>query len=269
MSVIMMLQSEHTNLRKLLDILGQQRTLLKDGEACQRDLARAIVEYWRDFPEKCHHPKEDLVLRALVRKGVRSAERLQAHMQAEHDTMTALTDSLARALDDHPEAATQTSLETALEQFVEHNRRHMALEEELLFKIAPQILDDEDMDLIEFDLLDRPDPVFDAAAEARYHIVLDAILSMHDDLQNESHDKQARDHLYYGDTAWLGALSGVEKFNELVGTGAFGRHVRLVAKPGSGYVIERDGTSVAAIPECPEQQAAWCAYCYLVGAERG
>jgi len=45
---------------------------------------------------------------------------------------------------------------------------------------------------------------------------------------------------------------------------------RLVSREGGGYALENvNGDTLSVIPTCDERMAAWCAWYYLLGMERG
>jgi hemerythrin-like domain-containing protein len=64
MSLLTMLQTEHRNLARLLDVAEGELLKIENGGDCDRELLRAVAEYRREYPEQCHHPKEDLLLGA-------------------------------------------------------------------------------------------------------------------------------------------------------------------------------------------------------------
>jgi hypothetical protein len=45
---------------------------------------------------------------------------------------------------------------------------------------------------------------------------------------------------------------------------------RLVSREGGGYVLKNvNGDTLSVIPTCDERMAAWCAWYFLMGLERG
>ena len=54
------LQSEHTDFAKLLDLLEAQIGLFHRGEQPDYNLMLDIFYYMTHYPDRFHHPKEDL-----------------------------------------------------------------------------------------------------------------------------------------------------------------------------------------------------------------
>ena len=59
------LRQEHASMARLLDVLERQIAVFRDGEDTDYDIIEAIAGYCLTYPDLCHHPKEDLVYRAL------------------------------------------------------------------------------------------------------------------------------------------------------------------------------------------------------------
>jgi hemerythrin-like domain-containing protein len=266
MSLLAMLQAEHGNLARLLDVAEGELVKIEHGLDCDRALLRAVAEYWREYPEQCHHPKEDLVVAKLRQRGVLGAE-MQDGVSGEHEELRLLNESLARALDGG-DGSQSGELEATLRRFVDRNRDHMRHEERSFFPAMHQHLAEADWEDLEFDLFDRDDPVFKEAAESRYRILLDAILAMEQKHAAEARQGLAWGQLQSGATAGLVDLTTAVQFNNLVAAGQLPGDVHLRPEPGKGYVLERGGTPIVTIPTTDEQCAAWCACYFLLGADR-
>ncbi len=64
-NIIDSLHEDHANLAKLLDALERQPALFDDGETPDYDIVQGVVDYCLNYPDRYHHPKEDLVLERL------------------------------------------------------------------------------------------------------------------------------------------------------------------------------------------------------------
>ena len=63
---ILVLQLDHRNLSKVLDLIQQQVTYMIKNDPVNYRLLASAFEYLSDYPEQCHHPKEDVVYRKLL-----------------------------------------------------------------------------------------------------------------------------------------------------------------------------------------------------------
>jgi hemerythrin-like domain-containing protein len=266
MSLLAMLQAEHGNLTRLLDVAEGELVKIENGRDCDRELLRAVAEYWREYPEQCHHPKEDLVLAKLRQRGVLGPE-LPEGVAREHEELRRLNELLARALGGGEERE-RGELKAVLRRFVDCNRNHMQHEERSFFPAMRQHLAEEDWEDLEFDLFDRADPVFHQAAENNYRVLLGAILAMEEQRAAGSDPAQAGEEVQSGATDRLAEITTVARFNDLVAAGHLPADVHLRPEPGKGYVLERGGKPITVIPTADEQCAAWCACFFLLGAER-
>ena len=76
-SQIRTLHKEHSNFAKLLDLLEARLSSNQPGEDTDYALMLDVMEYMTHFPDRFHHPREDLAFRRLQRRRpqMRSAVR--------------------------------------------------------------------------------------------------------------------------------------------------------------------------------------------------
>ena len=71
--VIEILRQEHRNIEKLLRVLERELSLFDRGERPDYEVIHAVIDYFTDYPDSCHHPKEDMIFERL--KCVTPAQR--------------------------------------------------------------------------------------------------------------------------------------------------------------------------------------------------
>jgi hemerythrin-like domain-containing protein len=267
MSVLMLLEAEHERLEKLLQVIEREAVALERQQECDRPLLALAIEYWRTYPDQCHHPKEDLVLTQMLRRGVPGSDELHRRFTAGHEALGALSASVADALEPSNSPASTSEIAALLRRFVDENRQHMALEEVQVFAVAHRCLAEDDWEDIDFELLDRNDPVFNRPLEQRYHVLLDEILALDSTREAQLRRSRMREFLARGNPEGLEDISSIQDFNDAAGNALFGREYRLVATPAGGLALQRNASTVLQIPRCGEKQAAWCACFYLLGVE--
>ncbi len=59
------LTRDHGNMARLLDLLERRIAEYGDGRPFDAEAFRGIMDYLLNYPDLCHHPKEDLVYRRL------------------------------------------------------------------------------------------------------------------------------------------------------------------------------------------------------------
>jgi len=253
---LLLLRVEHRNLSKLLGLIEDQVAAADTGAPMDRDLLSLAWEYFSDYPDLCHHPKEDLVYELLSRRDPGSCAGL-GNLTAEHLRLHELTEAFGEAvrrLREEPQASEPRAREV-IREFTERYRQHMNGEEERFFRLAEEQLSRDDWATLDFAMFDRDDPLFHPAAEERFSALRQRIeaLSVQGKARGSVLDAGNR----------LRELSGVDNFNELMKSA--GVPFRLGHLAEGGYGVERDRELLLYIPECSAERAAWCAYCYLCG----
>lgn len=262
LDVVSILQLEHRNLARVLDLLHHQAENAHAGTAVNARLLELAVEYLAGFPDECHHPKEDLLYRKLVSRSPDLATSLR-NLVGEHAELATLTGELRQAVAKprHDPQALEAGLASQLSAFVDHYRHHMRMEEAHFFPLAQKRLSRDDIAEIDFALYDRPDPVFNQVAEQRFAELIDAIARQENLERAEAGQRE--------EAALLATFKNIASFNEAAER--WGEPIGLIGKAEGGYDLVRNGRKLAHIPACSEPRAAWCAYFFwkaLAGSVR-
>jgi hemerythrin-like domain-containing protein len=172
------LRGEHRNIAKLLDVLEHEMELAAGASNPDWDILNGIANYFCDYPDRCHHPKEDAVFRQLQERFPQEARsigdllkehqevRLRAQRFRGHIQSIFLEDVLPR----------EKLIESA-RAFIHAERRHMLKEEEIFFPAAERLLKDEDWTRIEMQLRNERDPLFEECVEHEYESLRDQLLA--------------------------------------------------------------------------------------------
>lgn len=171
------LRAEHAAMARLLDALERQVTLFREGGSPDYDIVQGVIEYFCDFPDLYHHPKEDLLARWLLDQEVEGADALRG-LAAQHEELGGLTRRFAKVVQrvlDEAELPRQVFLRTARE-FLESQRLHMQMEEKHFLPLAEAHLAGQNLELFEQAVFRRQDPLFGAESAERYARLRDDIL---------------------------------------------------------------------------------------------
>jgi hemerythrin-like domain-containing protein len=204
---LFLLRLEHGNLSKLLGLIEHQVAAADAGRPMDAELLSLACEYLCDYPDRCHHPKEDLVYRRLSERAPDSRAGLH-DLVAQHRRLHELTEAFAEAVRrvrEEPQAAEPGPRE-AMREFTQRYRQHMQEEDERFFPLAEQRLSKDDWDALDFAMFDRDDPLFDHAAEERFWALRERI----DTLAEQGGARASVLDAANG----LRGLSGIESFNE-------------------------------------------------------
>jgi hemerythrin-like domain-containing protein len=175
--IIDILLEEHRNIEKLLLVLEQELEVFDHSESPDYEILRAVIEYFQDYPENHHHPKEDIVFEKLKLRDPAAVTRV-GDVEAEHQVETKRLQRFAQAVDDilagreYP----RQNFHNVVREFIEHQRQHMHKEERQLFPAAVKALQRDDWTEIEVRMNDRKDPLFDGSVEKKFDALRQTIL---------------------------------------------------------------------------------------------
>ena len=184
-SIIETLREEHRNIEELLRVLEQELSVFDRNERPDYQIIQAIISYFQDFPDCCHHPKEDMIFEKLKARDPAAAESvgdLEAEHQNESKRLRRVADMIRSILTDH-EVARQT-FDEVMRDFIGHERKHMAMEERFLFSTAVDALRPEDWTRIDARWSDWKDSLFSVAFQERCQSLRERILQWQRDNQD-------------------------------------------------------------------------------------
>jgi hemerythrin-like domain-containing protein len=184
--IIERLRREHRNIERLLAVLELELEVFDRGDRPDYEVIRAIISYFEVYPEVYHHPQEDLVFAKLRTRDPAAAAKV-GDLAREHRKGAERLRSVARAVDivlADNEVLRQT-VDTIVRDFIEHERRHMMMEDRDFFPAALKALEPQDWTEIASALTSHKDPLFSDAAEARFDGLRAHILRLEQEAEAE------------------------------------------------------------------------------------
>jgi len=175
--IINLLLEEHQNIEKLLRVVEHELEIFDSSGRPDYEILQTIIQYFQDYPESCHHPKEEMIFGKLKARDP-AAAKLFGDVEAEHELEARRLRSFARAVDSilADQEFLRESFHLAVHDFVEHQRQHLRKEEQLLFPAAIKALRPQDWREIDARLDDRKDPLFNSVVEEKFHNLQSTIL---------------------------------------------------------------------------------------------
>ncbi len=170
------LREDHRNMSIMLDLLSSQIEHIRAGERPDYELIHDIMRYMTVYSDAVHHPKEDVLYASMKVERPELAAGLE-RVEPEHQEIGELGETLRNDVEAIASGAavTRERLIEDTTEYVTTLRKHMAWEEEDLFRRAKEIVDSEAELFIDISNFDRLDPVFGPEREHSFENLLQNI----------------------------------------------------------------------------------------------
>lgn len=171
-------KAEHQNFLHLLDLLDAEIGTFHKGERPNYDLMLDIVYYLIHYPDRFHHPKEDVAMERLL-KHKPGGRTLASELGLEHKVIAESGNVLFEQLQGVVGGAMmpRAAVEGPAATYAAYYRRHMAREEADLFPRIEQVLKPSDWVAVEKAVPAESDPLFGPRTGERYAVLHRQIMS--------------------------------------------------------------------------------------------
>lgn len=170
--------TEHRTIAAMMDAMEAEIIELEAKGAFDIDLVRLILSYMAEYPDRFHHPKEELLFAAAAAKRPAFAD-LAATIHEEHEDLPGTTAALQVTLDVIVigQSMPLDDVLGALKSYVMRQRAHMAAEKDHLFPALLEILGADDWTVAEAQAAAIEDPLAGGADPGPYRRLQDLILA--------------------------------------------------------------------------------------------
>src|SRR5215471_8205624 len=177
--IIEILRQEHRNIEKLLSVMEQELNVFNRGERPDYEVFGAIIEFFKKYPDSCHHPKEDIIYETFKARDPARAASI-ADLQAEHRQGALRLRRVAQAIDSvlNDQELLRESVDRIVRDFIDNERKHIALEDKIIFPAIVDTLQPGDWAEIALTLADRYGPPSEADFEEQFSILRRNILEL-------------------------------------------------------------------------------------------
>lgn len=162
-------RAEHSNFAHLLDLLEKNLAAFHTDAAPDYELLLDIVTYLQHFPDRYHHPREEVAFTHLERRDAALVPLLE-RLRKEHRLIALAGEKLRVMLVAASEDAfvSRTGMESAAREYLAAYRDHITSEELNVMPHAGALLTDEDWADVAHAVPAEIDPLFGAEADAAY-----------------------------------------------------------------------------------------------------
>lgn len=162
-------KAEHAEFIRLLGILKSQIGLFHEQAEANYELMLDIVYYLTQFPDRFHHPREDIAFAKLVERDASARLRVR-ELTGEHKVIASSGKRLVEQLNGILAGAIleREAVEVDAATYIVYYRQHMAREEADLFPRLEDIFGSEDWKAVEDAISPEADPLFGSKVGLRY-----------------------------------------------------------------------------------------------------
>lgn len=184
--IIELLSREHRNIERLLTVLEHELDVFDRAGRPDYEVIRAIIAYFEVYTELYHHPQEDLVFAKLKLRDPATAARI-GDLAREHrkgtDRLRRVADTVGYVL--AGSEILREDVDGIVRDFLEHERRHLMMEDRDFFPAATNALQPQDWAEIASTLSRHEDPLFSDVTEARFDVLRAHILQLEKEAEAE------------------------------------------------------------------------------------
>ncbi len=176
-TILERLVEDHHNIELLIRVIEDEIKTFEAGERPDYEMVRLVLNYLLTYPDLGHHPMEDAMVQQLQKRTTENDVPGATDLEIEHRRLASTIRRFLAAINNIL-ADTMLPREwfsSIAHDFIHFQRKHMQMEEVIIFPAAKRTLKDEDWAKINASI-DKPedpifgpnpDPVFD---ELRTHI---------------------------------------------------------------------------------------------------
>ena len=186
---IEVLRQEHRNIEKLLGVLERELTVFGRGGHPDYEVILAVIDYFKDYPDRCHHPKEDIIVEKFKARDPVAAATI-GDLEAEHREGAKRLRRAAQAVESvlSDQDILRQTVDDIIRDFIKHERQHMVMEERVVFPAVLNALRSEDWVDIALQLADRYGPLSEPDFEEKFSTLRRNIIEMEEQAEAERPD---------------------------------------------------------------------------------
>jgi hemerythrin-like domain-containing protein len=167
--IIEILRQEHRSIEKLLQVMEEELSVFDRGERPDYEVFSAVIEFFERYPDSCHHPKEDIIYKKFRTRAPDRAAIIP-DLEAEHRDGAARLRRVAQAIDAvlNDQELVRDDVDRIVRDFIDNERKHIALEDQVVFPAILDALQPADWAEIAMTLADRYGPPSEADFEEQF-----------------------------------------------------------------------------------------------------
>jgi hemerythrin-like domain-containing protein len=164
------LRNEHEGIKVALAVLDHFATQIEAGKEVNLDDVGQLLDFLQTFADKCHHGKEENYLfKELINKGIPNESGPVGVMLQEHTQGRDYIAQMSRSLDDK----NINRFNKAAVQYCDLLRRHIDKENNVLFMMADNVIDEQSQSLLFEQFEQHEENVVGKGVHEKLHAMID------------------------------------------------------------------------------------------------
>ncbi len=181
------LNTDHYHIQQLLDCFGYEIDCydFDSKRSADLEIILSALDYIQTYPEKWHHPAENIIYDRLLKKQV-SQSTLIKQLQSEHEKIFQATKKLQEMFDHVAEDCIipADQLLTRSRDYIQLQSQHVEKENEHIYPLMHTAFSEDEWHEIEDEIKTQNDPLFDIPSKKEYHHLYRHIMDMEKSKQN-------------------------------------------------------------------------------------
>ncbi|MCP5245383.1 MAG: hemerythrin domain-containing protein [Burkholderiales bacterium] len=165
------LHTDHYHLQRLLNCLSHEIDCydFDSKRVPDLDIILSALDYVRTYPDKWHHPSEDVIFNRLLNKEVKESKLIK-QLQDEHEKIVLETKEINELFNSVADDCIVSAVEllSSARKYIALQKKHLNKENEFVYPLMDTEFSEQDWREIEKEVKIQSDPLFNNRSKKEY-----------------------------------------------------------------------------------------------------
>ena len=175
------LHTDHYHLQRLLNCLSHEIDCydFDSKRVPDLDIILSALDYVRTYPDKWHHPSEDIIFNKLLQKEVKESKLIK-QLQNEHERIVLETKEINELFNSVADDCIVSAVEllSSARKYIAMQKKHLNKENEFVYPLMETEFTEQDWREIEKEVKIQSDPLFNNRSKKEYDQLYRYILDL-------------------------------------------------------------------------------------------
>lgn len=177
MDLVNHFKQEHRHIAKVLNCLADQLRVLERAGNADYALMQSAVHYITLYPDRVHHPNEEIIFAELLRLRPDTADVI-SELSEQHESLADMSEALEKLIDatvsEH--VVERSALVEACRAYLDAQYSHMQKEETEIFPLLGTVFDDSIVEALSRKITKDDDPLFSDTPHENLKLLYQSII---------------------------------------------------------------------------------------------